>query len=68
MNNLKILSGKGAPALLCFLALLLSCGEAGGTPYHAAWTGGGGALPHRKCYRKRVMPQIENVTQIKRGL
>jgi len=26
------------------------------------------ALPHEKCYRKDVMPQIENVTQIKRGL
>ena len=25
----------------------------------------GGALPHEKCYRKKVMPQIENVTQIK---
>jgi hypothetical protein len=24
-----------------------------------------GALPHEKCYRKGVMPQIENVTQIK---
>jgi len=23
------------------------------------------ALPHEKCYRKEVMPQIENVTQIK---
>jgi hypothetical protein len=23
------------------------------------------ALPHEKCYRKKLMPQIENVTQIK---
>ena len=23
------------------------------------------ALPHKKCYRKGAMPQIENVTQIK---
>jgi hypothetical protein len=22
------------------------------------------ALPHEKCYRKGVMPQIENVTQM----
>jgi hypothetical protein len=28
----------------------------------------GHLLPHEKCYRKEVMPQIENVTQIKRGL
>jgi hypothetical protein len=27
--------------------------------------GQGGALPHEKCYRKEVIPQIENVTQIK---
>ena len=25
----------------------------------------GYALPHEKCYRKALMPQIENVTQIK---
>jgi hypothetical protein len=24
-----------------------------------------GALPHQKCYRKDLMPQIENVTQIR---